>query len=285
MACRGLGAVTAPMPSTGRLGTPPRVVLFDLDDTLFAHRAAVAAGILLHLDRVGGAFATGDRTAATELWNALEEEHYHSYLAGALDFAGQRRARAKDFAASFRVTLTDDEADAWFDDYFRHYRASWQLHHDALPCLDALTELLPGVRFGLITNGDPVFQGEKIRRVQLTERFEHVVTSGALGFAKPDPRIFEHACGVFGVRVSDAVYVGDRLRTDALGAAAAGLTGVWLDRAGASVTPVPPAVFAAPSMRTVVSPVSTSPDSIEAARLGVLRIETLAALPFALTHN
>jgi putative hydrolase of the HAD superfamily len=32
--------------------TMPRVVLFDLDDTLFAHRAAVAAGILLHLDRM-----------------------------------------------------------------------------------------------------------------------------------------------------------------------------------------------------------------------------------------
>ncbi len=30
----------------------PRVVLFDLDDTLFEHRGAVAAGILLHLDRI-----------------------------------------------------------------------------------------------------------------------------------------------------------------------------------------------------------------------------------------
>lgn len=173
--------------------TPPRLVLFDLDDTLFEHRGAVAAGILLHLDRIGGAFSTGDRTAATAFWDALEEEHYHSYLAGALDFAGQRRARARDFAASFDISLTDTEADVWFDDYFESYRASWRLHADALPCLDALAELLPGVHLGLITNGDPVFQGEKIRRVGLTERFEHVVTSGALGFAKPDPRIFEHA--------------------------------------------------------------------------------------------
>ncbi|WP_174776422.1 MULTISPECIES: HAD family hydrolase [unclassified Cryobacterium] len=243
----------------------PRVVLFDLDDTLFEHRGAVAAGILLHLDRIGGEFATGDRTAATALWDALEEEHYHSYLAGTLDFAGQRRARAQDFAASFRVSLTDAEADAWFDDYFLRYRASWRLHDDALPCLDALVELLPGVRFGLITNGDPVFQGEKIWRVGLHDRFEHVVTSGALGVAKPDVRIFEHACALFGVPVSEAVYVGDRLRTDALGAAAAGLTGVWLDRATASAVPLTPA------------------DKIAAARLRILRIETLAELTSALS--
>ncbi|TFD65637.1 HAD family hydrolase [Cryobacterium ruanii] len=239
-------------------------MLFDLDDTLFEHRGAVAAGILLHLDRLGGAFATGDRTAATVLWDALEEEHYHSYLAGALDFAGQRRARAQDFAASFHISLTDAEADSWFDDYFLSYRASWRLHDDALPCLDALTKLLPGVHFGLITNGDPVFQGEKIRRVGLTQRFEHVVTSGALGFAKPDARIFQHACALFDVPVEEAVYVGDRLRTDAVGAATAGLTGVWLDRAAASAAPISPT------------------DAVDASRLGILRIETLAELPVEL---
>lgn len=247
-----------------RATKPPRVVLFDLDDTLFEHRGAVAAGILLHLDRVGGAFATGDRTAATVLWDELEERHYHAYLAGALDFAGQRRARARDFAASFQISLTDAEADAWFDDYFRSYRASWRLHDDALPCLDELAELLPGVRFGLITNGDPVFQGDKIRRVGLADRFEHVITSGEFGFAKPDARIFEHACSLFDVPVEQAVYVGDRLRTDALGAAAAGLTGVWLDRAGASAAPVAPV------------------DKVDAARLGILRIATLTGLSTAL---
>ncbi|WP_104191180.1 HAD family hydrolase [Cryobacterium sp. Y82] len=245
---------------------PPRVVLFDLDDTLFAHRAAVADGILLHLDRVGGAFASSDRTAATVLWHALEEEHYHSYLAGALTFAGQRRARAQDFAASFEIVLTDTEADQWFDEYFQSYRSSWRLHDDALPCFEELSEVIPAVRFGLITNGDPVFQGDKIRRVGLGDRFEQVVTSGALGFAKPDARIFEHACALFGVPVEEAVYVGDRLRTDAVGAAAAGLTGVWLDRAGAS------AAAAAGVAAAAVA------DTNDAARLGVLRIDTLASL-------
>jgi putative hydrolase of the HAD superfamily len=110
----------------------------------------------------------------------------------------------------------------------------------------------------LITNGEPAFQGEKVRRVGLADRFEHVIASGEAGVAKPDPRIFHEACRRFGVPPDRAMYVGDRLRTDALGAAAAGLTGVWLDRAGASIC---------------------DSDARDSALLGVVRITGLADLP------
>ena len=193
------------------------VVLFDLDDTLFAHRASVDRGIVAHLAAIGG-YPSDD---PTELWNRLEEHHYHRYLAGELDFEGQRRARAIDFAAHHGIEL-DDPSD-WFATYFEQYRAAWHLHDDTLPLLESLSQ-----RTGIITNGDPVFQQRKLDQVGLA--FEHVVASGALGFTKPDARIFHHAAGLFGVEPSAAAYVGDRFETDALGAAAAGLRGVWLDR-------------------------------------------------------
>ena len=59
------------------------VVLFDLDDTLFDHRAAVRAGVAAHRTAVG---LTGDEAAEFARWHALEEEHYHRYLAGELAF-------------------------------------------------------------------------------------------------------------------------------------------------------------------------------------------------------
>jgi putative hydrolase of the HAD superfamily len=246
---------------SGRTATPA-VVLFDLDDTLFAHRGAVDEAIVRHLRAVGGPFASVDPAAAVTLWYALEEEHYHSYLAGALDFQGQRRARARDFAAAHGVELTEAEAGAWFDAYFSHYESNWRLHDDTLPCLDALEAAFPGVRFGLITNAGLAYQLRKLEFTGLAARIEHVVASGALGFTKPDARIFTHACEVFGVPPAAAVYVGDRLRTDAIGAAAAGLTGVWIDRSGASVTDT---------------------DAADAERLGVIRITGLAQLPDALS--
>lgn len=239
----------------------PAVVLFDLDDTLFAHRHAVDRGIVNHLRSLGGPFASADASATVTLWHALEEQHYHSYLAGTLDFQGQRRARARDFAAAHGVHLGEAEAAAWYEAYFAHYETGWKLHDDALPCLDALEAAHRGVRFGLITNAGLASQLEKVRFTGLTDRLEHVIASEAAGFAKPDPRIFRSACDAFGVSPADAVYVGDRLRTDAIGAAAAGLVGVWLDRLSAPVHPA---------------------DAAEADRLGVIRITGLSALPDAL---
>lgn len=234
---------------------PVEVVLFDLDDTLFAHREAVRRGIIAHSATRGH---VGEPDALDRLWFELEEQHYHSYLAGDLSFEGQRRARARDFAAAHGIALDPDDAGAWFVDYFEHYRAAWHLHADALPTLDALERVIPGVRFGIITNGDADFQADKIDRVALASRMEHVIASGALGVTKPDVRIFQHAVEAFGVAPAAAVYVGDRLQTDAIGAARAGLTGIWINRSDSR---------------------PSEADAAEIAALGVIEIASLAELP------
>jgi putative hydrolase of the HAD superfamily len=215
------------------VGSRIRVALFDLDDTLFAHREAVERGLAAHRATLGGAIAAADDAVESTRWYELEERHYHRYLSGELDFLGQRRARARSFVSLYGMVLaTDDEADAWFDSYLMHYENNWTLHDDTLPCLDALTAGPSPLRIGLITNGDIDFQTAKLRGTGLLPRIEHIIASGSVGTAKPDAAIFAHACAVFGVDPGEAAYIGDRLTTDALGASAAGLLGVWLDRAG-----------------------------------------------------
>ncbi|MFM9876801.1 MAG: HAD family hydrolase [Rhodoglobus sp.] len=206
------------------------VVLFDLDDTIFAHRQAVERGIASHLASSGVTTVDPGEIAR---WTELEERHYHRYLTGELDYLGQRRARARDFGAPYGLRFThDSEAEGWFEEYLDHYRAAWSLYDDTLPCLDALTQR--GMRLGIITNGDKDFQQAKLARMGLEGRFKHVVASGSVGITKPDARIFELACGLFGVPASDALYIGDRLATDAVGARDAGLRGVWLVRDGSA---------------------------------------------------
>lgn len=212
------------------------VILFDLDDTLFAHRAAVDAALLAQVRELGTPYNLDDEAAEIDAWHQLEELHYHAYLAGTLDYDGQRRARARDYAARWGVALDDGAANSWFSTYFDHYVDNWALHQDALATLEELTSGFPDIRLGLITNGDPDFQTRKIAGVGLADRFEHVVASGALGVVKPDPAIFQHACMLFGVPPDRAAYVGDRFATDAVGAARAGLAGVWLNRTGATLT-------------------------------------------------
>lgn len=209
-----------------------RVVLFDLDDTLMAHREAVERAILLHMRERA---YDGESFASQRLWYELEEEHYHAYLAGRLTFEGQRRARARAFAIAHGDELDDASAGAWFARYFEHYRESWALHDDAIAALDALLVALPGARLGVITNGELGYQTAKLEQLGILDRFEHVIASAEVGVTKPDPRIFELAIERFATDapVTSAVYVGDRLVTDAIGAARAGLVGVWLHRPGA----------------------------------------------------
>jgi putative hydrolase of the HAD superfamily len=209
------------------------VVMFDLDDTLFAHAESVRAGVLAHRNSHGGAMAAADEAVEWERWHALEERHYVRYLDGELGFQEQRRTRVRDFVEPYGIHLADDAAaDAWYAAYYDRYREAWHLHDDAIPCLDALSASLPGVRFGIITNAVLEGQREKLETLDALHRFDHVIASGEVGVAKPDPGIFAAAVDAFGVTPADAVYVGDRLETDALGAVAAGLTGVWIDRPG-----------------------------------------------------
>lgn len=210
------------------------VVLFDLDDTLFAHVQAVGRAVSAHRAALGGAIAEADEVAELVRWHALEEEHYHRYLAGELDFLGQRRARARDFVAPYGIELDDATAESWYSDYAIEYERAWTVHDDAVPCLVALRHAIPGVRCGVVTNGELEQQSRKVSVVGLDGYIDRVIASGELAYAKPDARIFDHACSVFGVGPASAAYVGDRLRTDAIAAANAGLTGVWLDRRGAA---------------------------------------------------
>ena len=209
--------------------TAPLVVLFDLDDTIMAHREAVEAGILLHMRRRG---YEGDVAAAQRRWYELEEQHYHDYLAGRLSFEGQRRARASAFAESFGEALGDAEASAWFAEYFEGYRASWSMHDDALPVLDRLTEAVPDVRLRHHHERRARLPATKLERFA-PRRAHRAGRAHPARWASRSPTsaIFEAALARFDDTPPERpCYVGDRLRTDAIGAAQAGLLGVWLNR-------------------------------------------------------
>lgn len=84
-----------------------------------------------------------------------------------------------------------------------------------------------GYRLGIITDGDPIKQWEKILRLELDEFFEEVIISDFEGVKKPHPKIFQKALKSFGVSAGRAVMVGDRLYSDIYGAKQVGMHTVW----------------------------------------------------------
>jgi FMN hydrolase / 5-amino-6-(5-phospho-D-ribitylamino)uracil phosphatase len=70
----------------------------------------------------------------------------------------------------------------------------------------------------------------RLDRVGLDGFFVGAVSAKQVGVAKPDARIFQHACSVLNVPASKVLHVGDDLDLDVAGAVAAGLQAVWVCR-------------------------------------------------------
>lgn len=196
------------------------LVLFDIDDTLIDHTNAVATGVAALHAELG---VMSEPSVFRERWVAAMREHFPRYLRGELTYEEQRRARLRQ---TVDPSLSDADADDLFQHYFSAYRASWSLFPDVLSCLAALSSHT----LGIVSNGNGLEQREKLEWTGIADRFQSVVISGDCGHAKPDTEIFHLACRGAACRRQDAVYVGDLYEIDAVGARAAGLAGVWLDR-------------------------------------------------------
>ncbi|NPA47929.1 MAG: TIGR02253 family HAD-type hydrolase [Thermococci archaeon] len=84
-----------------------------------------------------------------------------------------------------------------------------------------------GVKLGIITDGNPIKQWEKILRTDIDDYFDSVIVSDFLGVKKPHSKIFEKALSTCGVKAEESLMVGDRLYTDIYGAKQVGMTTVW----------------------------------------------------------
>ncbi|HXT36274.1 MAG TPA: HAD family hydrolase, partial [Chloroflexota bacterium] len=98
-----------------------------------------------------------------------------------------------------------------------------------------LAALRPLYTLGLITNGAPDLQRAKIGGSGLGAWFEVMLVSGELGIGKPDPRIFSAVLERLRLRPDQAVMVGNSLGHDIMGARAAGIGSIWINRAGEAV--------------------------------------------------
>lgn len=70
----------------------------------------------------------------------------------------------------------------------------------------------------------------RLDRVGLHQFFVGAVSAKQVGVAKPDARIFQHACSLLNLPASQVLHVGDDLDLDVAGAVAAGLQAVWVCR-------------------------------------------------------
>jgi putative hydrolase of the HAD superfamily len=117
---------------------------------------------------------------------------------------------------------------------------------DALPALRALRG--SGHTLIVVSNWDCSLP-EWLRPAGVLDLVDAVVSSAAVGAAKPDPAPFRHALELAGAEPEDALHVGDSLLNDVEGARAAGVRPVLLARDGSP----PPGVESVRSLAEIPS--------------------------------
>jgi HAD superfamily hydrolase (TIGR01549 family) len=85
-----------------------------------------------------------------------------------------------------------------------------------------------GTPIAVISNSEGHL-AELVDELGWTRYFDVVVDSGRLGIAKPDARIFAHACAALGVTNQQLLHVGDAWEADVKGALGASASAVWFD--------------------------------------------------------
>lgn len=229
-----------------------KAVLFDLDDTLMPDEAAAnealvaTAGLAKQWHNIPpGDVKDSVRRIAREVWRShplvaggFEDISSWEALSSTFEDDGGDMAIIRNWVPEFRCEvwsralaesgiadplLTEQLAAA----YPLERRSRYAPFPDAVPVLE---ELKQEYRLGCLTNGPRDLQCEKLARSGLKKWFEVSVISRVVGFAKPDPRIFEIALAQLSVSPDESAYVGDSPKHDIVGARAAGMKAIWLNR-------------------------------------------------------
>lgn len=227
----------------GAITPIPRLLLFDLDDTLCDYATARALRLRLafslDLDERPGALPRAMRDATGRDIERMIADSLEMHPHGADHFPElfQRHGIADPAVVEAAI--------GWYREHRFH---GLDLFADAVATLAAVRRVrVPGEgiverRIGLVTNGPAEVQREKIDLLGVGSLVDFAVISGELGIWKPDPGIFAEALRLGGTDASKAVFIGDSAEYDMAGARGAGIRSIWMNRTGrpwAAVDPAP----------------------------------------------
>lgn len=90
----------------------------------------------------------------------------------------------------------------------------------------------PEIKIGILTDGVPIKQYEKILRLNLDKHLDIITISDEIGIRKPNPKLWEFAIQKMNVDARSTLYIGDRLDRDVIPAKSVGIHTVLIHRGG-----------------------------------------------------
>jgi len=242
-----------------------RAILFDLDDTLAVDEAvshesfAYVATIASKTFGVDAAvFARDAMAIARDLWASGECRPYcreigisaFECLWGGFSGESPELSALRVWAHAYRKEVFQAALKRQREEFpteapeilSGEFSTSRRARQRLMPkAREIIASLATTHRLGLLTNGAPDLQREKIEASGLGSMFHAIAISGEHGIGKPKPEIFDCLLTELGVSGNEAVMVGNSLERDIAGAKNAGIRSIWIRVPGseeqAEVTP------------------------------------------------
>jgi len=198
-----------------------RAVLFDWGGTLMVDEWSDEIALEGHSAGLTALARDGlpEAAAFTEYLREHESELFPLIGEDEIDILA---VMTRSFAAQ-GVELTDDDVRL----FLRAAQDAWSSHYTLAASTHALLESLRerGLKLALVSNtASPQWLLEPIlERQGIAGRVDAIVLSSEVGKRKPHPAIFERALRELEVESSEALFVGDRLGADVLGASRVGM--------------------------------------------------------------
>ncbi|MEJ8546318.1 HAD-IA family hydrolase [Brevibacillus borstelensis] len=204
-----------------------KLILFDLDDTLFDYSQSWESGMRLTIRR--HALTAG--LDEDEFFNRLKtysDELWPDFTENRISLREYRHKRMEMAAADFGRLAKPEE----MDDFQNMFMSSCFEVIAPVPDVEqCLSKLADRRQLGIVTNGPEDMAYTKLSRLGLSRLFpkEHVVISEVVGYHKPDRRIFSAALQLFDAAPEETLFVGDSWEADVAGSIEAGMDAVWIN--------------------------------------------------------
>jgi len=198
-----------------------QAIIFDLDDTLWEVGPVIVRAEHAMLEFLAGRYPRVLELHTLDSMRDLRARMAIEHPAMRHDFTWLRLESLRRHARE--AGYPEAMAQEAFAVFYR-VRNEVTLYDDAVPALERLH-----ARFRLfaISNGNA-----DLAAIGLARFFEHALAARDAGMLKPDPRIFGLLLQRAGLGPEAVVHVGDDVIADVEGARRAGVTPVWLNRAG-----------------------------------------------------
>jgi putative hydrolase of the HAD superfamily len=211
---------------------PYDAVFFDVGNTLIRPNPSVGAACAEILLSAGHDRPLADIEALLPIVDDYYEDRYR-----ADDTFWTSDEAAKDVWVGMysllcrRLGLDESEAPVLARQVYDSFGSAerWVPYPDVIPAFERLRAR--GVRIGIVSNWDTRLESI-LHGIGLGGLIDTIVCSAVEGLHKPDPRIFELGCARLGVRPGASAHVGDHAYADVIGARAAGMRPVLIDRHG-----------------------------------------------------